>query len=44
MQEVHKKMRFTHIDVNFGVTYDGNQKAAKCASKVFLIYFGDLHI
>ena len=31
MEEVHKKMRFTHIDVNFDVTYDGNQKAAKCA-------------
>ena len=23
-------MRFTHIDVNFDVTYDGNQKPAKC--------------
>ena len=24
-------MRFTHIDVNFDVTYDGNQKFSKCA-------------
>ena len=24
-------MRFTHFDVNFDSTYDGNQKAAKCA-------------
>ena len=24
-------MRFTHIDVNFDVTYDGNQKPSKCA-------------
>ena len=24
-------MRFTHIDVNFDITYDGNQKAGKCA-------------
>ena len=34
MEEVHKKidiMRFTHIDVNFDVTYDSNQKATKCA-------------
>ena len=37
-------MRFTHIDVNFDVTYDGNQKPAKCAQKVFLTNFGDLHI
>ena len=25
MEEVNKKMSFTHIDVNFDVTYDGNQ-------------------
>ena len=37
MEEVHKKkkkvhiMRFTHIDVNFDVTYDGDQKPSKCA-------------
>ena len=24
-------MRFTHIDVNFDITYDGNKKATKCA-------------
>ena len=24
-------MRFTHIDVNFDVTYDGDQKSLKCA-------------
>ena len=37
-------MRFTHIDVNFDVTYDGDQKPSKCAKKVFLNNFGDLHI
>ena len=37
-------MRFTHIDINFDVTYDGDQKPSKCASKVFLNNFGDLHI
>ena len=36
MEEVHKKkqidiMRFTHSDVNFDVTYDGDQKSSKCA-------------
>ena len=35
MEEVHKKkinlMRITHIDVNFDVTYDGDQKTSKCA-------------
>ena len=35
MEEVHKKyidiMRFTDIDVNFDVTYDGGQKPLKCA-------------
>ena len=34
MEEIHKKiniMRFTHIDVNFDVTYDGNQIPARCA-------------
>ena len=33
MEEVHKKfdiMRFTHIDVNFDITYDGDQKYPKC--------------
>ena len=47
MEEVHKKidiLRFTHIDVIFDITYDGNQKAAKCAWNVFLTNFGDLHI
>ena len=33
--KVHKKeidiMRFTHIVVNFDITYDGNQKPSKCA-------------
>ena len=37
-------LRFTHIDVNFDIRYDGNQKATKCALKVFLTNFGDLHI
>ena len=37
-------MRFTHIDVNFDITYDGDQKLSKCAKKVFLNNFGDLHI
>ena len=35
MEEVHKKiidiMRFTHIDVNFDVTYDGDHNPSKCA-------------
>ena len=34
MEEVHKKkidiMRFTDIDVNFDVTYDGDQKPSQC--------------
>ena len=37
-------MRFTPIDVNFDITYDGDQKLSKCAKKVFLNNFGDLHI
>ena len=37
-------MRFTHIDVDFDVTHDGDQKPLKCAWKVFLNNFGDLHI
>ena len=37
-------MRFTHTDVNFDVTYYGDQKPSKCAYKVFLNNFGDLHI
>ena len=37
-------MRFTHIDVNFDITYDGDQKSSKCAKKVFLNNFGYLHI
>ena len=24
-------MRFTHIDLNFDITYDGDQKPSKCA-------------
>ena len=24
-------MRFTHIDINFDITYDGDQKPTKCA-------------
>ena len=28
-------MRFTHIDINFDVKYDGDQKPSKCAEKVF---------
>ena len=36
MEEVQTKkkidiMRFTHIDVNFDITYDGDQKPSKCA-------------
>ena len=36
MEEVYKKkkidiMRFTNIDVNFDITYDGDQKPSKCA-------------
>ena len=49
MGEVHKKnkidiMRFTHTDVNFLVTHHGDQKPSKCAKKMFLNNFGDLHI
>ena len=29
-------MRFTQTDVNFDITYDGDQKPSKCAYKVFL--------
>ena len=32
-------MRFTHIDVNFDITYDGDQKPSKCAKKVFFEQF-----
>ena len=39
MEEVQKKyidiIRFTNIDINFDVKYDGAQKASKCAKKVF---------
>ena len=39
MEEVHKIkidiMRFTHIDVNFDVTYDGNQKVHNVHKKYF---------
>ena len=37
-------MRFTHTDVNFEVTYDGDQKPSNCSYKVFLNTFDDLHI
>ena len=30
-QKKNDIMRFTHIDVNFDVTYDGHQKPSKCA-------------
>ena len=39
MEEVHKKkidiMRFTHIDINFDVKYDGNQKPQNVHRKFF---------
>ena len=51
MEEVHKKkkkkidiMRFTDIDGNFDVKYDGDQKPSNCAWKLFLANFGELHI
>ena len=34
-------MRFTDIDVNFDVTYYGDQK---CTQEVFLTNFDDLYI
>ena len=37
-------MRFTDIDVNFDVQYDGDQKPSKCAWELFLANFGELHI
>ena len=37
-------MRFTHINVNFDITYNGHQKPSKCPQKVFLINFDDLHM
>ena len=37
-------MRFTHIDVNFDFSYDGDQKPSKYAWKGFFNNFGDLHI
>ena len=43
-KKLNSHMRFTHIDVNFDVTYDGHQKPSKCAWKVFLNNFGDLHM
>ena len=30
-QKKEDLMRITHIDVNFDVTYDGDQKTSKCA-------------
>ena len=38
------RMRFTDIDVNFDVKYDGDQKPSKCSWKLFLANFGELHI
>ena len=40
MEEVHKKkkfdiMRLTHIDINFDVTYDADQKPKMCIESVF---------
>ena len=29
-------MRFTHIDINFDVTYDGHQKPSNVYTKYFL--------
>ena len=47
MEEVHKKiniMRFTDIDVNFDITYEGHQNCPKILSMNILRAFGDHHV
>ena len=47
MGEVHKKndtMRFTHIDLNFDVTYEGHQNWSKILSMHIWRVISDHHI
>ena len=49
MEEVHKKkkidiMRFTDIDVNFDVKYEGQQNCPKILSMDILRVFSDHHM
>ena len=50
MEEVHKKnkltlnVRFTHIDVNFDVKYEGQQNCPKIISMGILRVFSDHHM
>ena len=48
MEEVHKKkndiMRFTDIDVNFDVKYEGQQNCPKIISMDILRVFSDHHM
>ena len=37
-------MRFTHIDVNFDVKYEGHQNCSKTLSMHILRVFGDHHM
>ena len=48
MEEVHKKkidiMRFTDIDINFDVKYEGQQNCPKILSMDILRVFSDHHM
>ena len=49
MEEIHKKnkidtMRFTDIDINFDVTYEGHQNCPKILSMNILSVFSDHHL
>ena len=48
MEEVHRKkihiIRFTHIDVNFDVKYEGHQNCSKTLSMHILRVFGHHHM
>ena len=37
-------MRFTHIDINFDVKYEGNQNCSKTLSMHILRVFGHHHM
>ena len=37
-------MRFTHIDLNFDVTYDGDQKPSKCFWTILVTFLFDIKI
>ena len=48
MKEIHKKkidkMKFTDIDINFDVTYEGHQNWSKILSMDILRVFSDHHM